>query len=214
MSYSYFHGWGFRSDFWHDCVHALSLSTQDVMLYDRGYFQTTIETPLQEYVKPKMIVAHSMGLHFLPIEMIQEVDTVVLLSTFDHFGRREEIDQMIDKMENDPITLLKNFYRRAALPKKPWHKIPSCINAQLLIQDLQLLQNASLDPKKLEALQNKTTIIHGALDRIVALEKAQDLHKKIRGSRLMVLSEMGHLPTEQNYTEIAGLFRSIGAPSL
>ncbi len=168
-----YHGWGINGDFW---APLKSVLPDHVFLKpaDRGYFGGEFEPEFSEEAHSKVLFLHSYGVHWCPIQKLEQADTIVILNGFDSFHpltnpAKSRSKKILKGMEAgfklDPDKVLEAFYKNCfggkefEMPDLNWK------NRSLLSKDL-----ASLHKTKLKL--NKRTIanwiiIDSASDRIV-----------------------------------------------
>ena len=188
------HGWGFGAwcwDGWREVLPA------DFALHclDRGYFGQ-VETAASG--RPHIVITHSLGLHLVPPALIEGAKLIIALSGFRHFHSarlnharrsRRMVEQMSLRLGQEPQALLTDFYIRCgAVDVDGRQGLP---DVGRLSEDLQLLQESVLNPG-LWQTGVPVRIVHGGDDRIVALERGDELHELVSGSELTVLPEAGH----------------------
>lgn len=192
------HGWGCDGTVWHKWLPAINKNAT-YQIFDRGYGEIDGENiSLSNTTSFKVLIAHSLGLHFIPLEFFQRINVLVLISSFRHFhekslkGRLSEqrISWMRRRLMTDPQALLQDFYsncgwKQAKLPH------PDKIDRQLLCDDLTFLDKNQID---LAALQEIPLILllHGARDQIVSAEHSQLMHKLLPNSKLFVHEQAEH----------------------
>ena len=187
------HGWGFGAWCW-DGWRAVMPEGFAFHCVDRGYFgPATADVP----PRPQILITHSLGLHLLPPDLAAGAGAIVVLGGFRHFHHEDErlarrsrhtIDKMALRVGREPWALLADFYARCGMAEA---RAQGDIDVELLYGDLMLLQEHELD---MDFLQTGVPIriVHGDGDRIVPLEKANQLHGLVPGSALAVLHGAGH----------------------
>ena len=113
------HGWGFGAwcwDRWRDVLPAgFALHCPD-----RGYFGS----PVAVAARPRIVLAHSLGLHLLSSQL-WAADLIVVISGFRSFHSacarqtrrsRRTVEQMLARLEREPAALLADFYARCGAP--------------------------------------------------------------------------------------------------
>lgn len=73
---------------------------------------------------------------------------------------------------------------------------------RMLVRDLPALE------ARLPAIRAPTTVVSGSADRIVPVASARALQQSIPGARLVVLPGAGHLLTQRQAVELAGIIRA------
>ena len=193
------HGWGFGAwcwDRWRDVLPA------DFALHcpDRGYFGPAVAVA----ARPRIVLAHSLGLHLLSPRRWAAAELIVIISGFRSFHSpcarqarrsRRTVEQMLARLEREPAALLADFYARCGAPQdRRW---PGAVDIASLRRDLQLLQESVLELTAIP-IAAQVLILHGRHDRIVPVERAEELHALLPTSALAIVAEAGHaLPLTQ-----------------
>lgn len=173
-----YHGWGFSKEIWQGLAH---------YTYDRGYFGKSFWDIKFSRNSFKVCIAHSLGLHFIPNEVLQNLDLLIIFGGFTSFREKRVLKGMQRKLKVDPQAVLKEFYINCGL-----NDVVDLgeINTDLLIQDLDFLGCTELD---LNILKNipEIVVFHGDEDKIVPIEKALNIpgatFKKIPGGHSIKL---------------------------
>ena len=194
------HGWGFGAwcwDRWRDVLPA------NFALHcpDRGYFGPAVAVAAQ----PRIVVAHSLGLHLLSPQLCA-AELIVIISGFRSFHSacarqarrsRRTVEQMLARLEREPAALLADFHTRCGTPPDSdstelaevrWS---GAIDADGLRRDLQLLQESVLELAAIPAAA-QVLILHGSRDRVVPVERAEELRELLPNSALAIVAEAGH----------------------
>ena len=186
------HGWGFGAwcwDRWRDVLPA------NFALHcpDRGYFGPVVEVAAQ----PRIVLAHSLGLHLLSPQL-WAAELIVVMSGFCSFHSscdrqarrsRRTVEQMLMRLEREPAALLTDFYARCGAElDSHW---PEVVDADGLRRDLQLLQESVLE---LDVISDaaQVLILHGSRDRVVPVERGEELRELLPNSALAIVAEAGH----------------------
>ena len=186
------HGWGFGAwcwDRWRDVLPAgFALHCPD-----RGYFGPAVAVA----VRPRIVLAHSLGLHLLSPQLCA-AELIVVISGFRSFHSacdrkarrsRRTVEQMLARLEREPAALLADFYARCGTP--PDNRWSGAIDADGLRRDLQLLQGSVLELAAIPAAA-QVLILHGSRDRVVPVERAEELRELLPNSALAIIAEAGH----------------------
>ena len=186
------HGWGFGAwcwDRWRDVLPAgFALHCPD-----RGYFGPAVAVA----ARPRIVLAHSFGLHLLSPQL-WVAELIVILSGFRSFHSasarqarrsRRTVEQMLVRLEREPAALLADFYARCGAP--PDSRWPGAIDADGLRRDLQLLQESVLELSAIPGTA-QVLILHGSRDRVVPVERAEELREMLPNSALAIVAEAGH----------------------
>ena len=186
------HGWGFGAwcwDRWRDVLPAgFALHCPD-----RGYFGPAVAVA----VRPRIVLAHSLGLHLLSPQL-WAAELIVVISGFRSFHSacarqarrsRRTVEQMLARLEREPAALLADFYARCGAPSEgSW---PEVVDADSLRRDLQLLQESVLELSAIPTAA-QVLILHGSRDRVVPVERAEELRELLPNSALAIVLEAGH----------------------
>ena len=168
-----YHGWGMNGDFW---TPLKSVLPDHVFLKpaNRGYFGGEFEPEFSEEVESKVVFLHSFGVHWCPIEKLENADTIVILNGFDSFhplsnpakSRSKKILKgMQAGFKAQPDNVLAAFYKNCfgasefEIPDLSWK------NRSLLAKDLAALHKTKLKLNK-RTIAN-WVIIDSLEDRIV-----------------------------------------------
>ena len=191
------HGWGFDQRSFREWPEILGPGA--VTLLDRGYLGgAPVQLSNDHSGEQRILVSHSLGLHFVTIDQLASFAMIVVLSGFASFHglnpggssiSRKHIARMKRRLRREPEKLLADFYRDCSWPGQ----LPDFarMNVDLLADDLHLLDTAVL--RELGASQAcRVLILHGALDRIVSVERAAELQALVAGSTLQVIDDAGH----------------------
>ena len=187
------HGWGFGAwcwDRWRDVL------PTNFALHcpDRGYFGPAVAVS----VRPRIVLAHSLGLHLLSPQLWATAELIVVISGFHSFHSpcdrqarrsRRTVEQMLARLEREPAALLADFYARCGAPSD--NRWSGAIDADSLRRDLQLLQESVLELAAIPAAA-QVLILHGNRDRVVPVERAEELRELLPNSALAIVAEAGH----------------------
>ncbi len=187
------HGWGFGAwcwDRWRDVLPA------NFALHcpDRGYFGPAMAVEVQ----PRIVLAHSLGLHLLSPQLWAAAELIVIISGFRSFHSacarqarrsRRTVEQMLMRLEREPAALLADFYARCGVPSDSHRS--GTVDADSLRRDLQLLQESVLELSAIPAAA-QVLILHGSRDRVVPVERAEELREMLPNSALAIVAEAGH----------------------
>jgi pimeloyl-[acyl-carrier protein] methyl ester esterase len=186
-----YHGWGFGADCWSDWLPRFASLGGSLRCADRGYFGA----PQSWAFGPgsyKILLTHSYGLHWCPVEQLAAADLWICLAGFGAFHPAEEPDRrrsqrrvsrMIAKFATDPEVVLTEFWSNcegdAGLLSSPKPCFDQA-NGELLDRDLRDLDRCQLDPQI--SLPRRSIIIHGSADRIVPPSQGRALADRSPGS--------------------------------
>ena len=204
------HGWAGDSHGWAPWQQACQ--ARSWQSGDRGYGSLSQAEPHWNEEPPKasqrrVVIAHSMGVHLLPAEVLSQADAVVLLASFGRFipegkaGRhlRSAIAAMAEQLRSDRgETMLGDFLARAAAPADPALLSPtpfdsglSAIGRQRLSHDLDALRHTSGLPEGFPQ-QARVLLVEAGSDQIVAQEATDALAACLPQADRITLRGAGH----------------------
>ncbi|WNZ25315.1 alpha/beta hydrolase [Leptolyngbya sp. NK1-12] len=190
-----YHGWGFDHSCWQGWQEWLEQQSCDLKTADRGYFDASNSVNCKDDLF-KVIFVHSYGLHWCPVEQLNQADVLVIFSSFLEFHpeppnlkKRSQttIQQMLGQLSSDevrdsssnPRLMLQKFLTRSYHPIA-WHgPIPETLNIERLRQDLQHLNIAVIDPAVSRSVP-QVVVLHGSADRIVSATKGKALAEQLK----------------------------------
>ena len=156
---------------------------------------------------PRVVIAHSLGPHLLPVAVLEQADAVVLLASFGRFvapgagGRRLQaaINAMAAQLAGDGAeTMLRSFLARAAAPQSAELLPPGLTTAPLgpkgreqLGHDLHLLGRSAGLPEGFPS-QAKVLLVEGGADQIVSPEARHLLRQALPSADTLTLAGVGH----------------------
>jgi pimeloyl-[acyl-carrier protein] methyl ester esterase len=119
-----YHGWGFGADFWAGWVAKFAALGGTLRCADRGYFGAPQSWEFDQAAscQPasyKILLTHSYGLHWCPVEQMAAADLIICLAGFEAFHPAEEperrrsqrrVTRMIAKFATDPAAVLTEFW--------------------------------------------------------------------------------------------------------
>ncbi len=189
-----YHGWGFDRTCWQGWAARFGNESISFRAIDRGYFGAAIGDKNLN----KVIFVHSYGLHLCPIADLQQAELLVIFSSFQTFHPHKEsakrrsqqiLQQMLMQLENRPELVLDNFRQKCDLPSAQIQT--DSLNLDRLVEDLEDLGCCAIDLNLL-AILPQIVVFHGAGDRIVPVQKGQELAKALSNSLYFEIAEAGH----------------------
>lgn len=203
------HGWGFDSSAWEGWITHLQQSPDvetTVQIADRGYFGK--ENPVLGFAVPDaahIVVAHSLGIHLLPPQVVSQASLVVAIGAFLSFHSGDPLSQrrskrtlrlMRERLDNEPMAVLDDFfgncYKPLATRQLLVHKrTPGRLAVRRLVEDLDTLNNAELDASLLSKA-GQVLILHGTEDHVVPAAQAHELNMTVPASHLIMFEGAGH----------------------
>ena len=191
------HGWGFDQTCWEAWQPFAGNQVQQ--LYNRGYFgapnRLEALTPTE---RVRVVVAHSLGGHFLTPELLEGTHLLVLASSFgqyhdgssDQRRSRATTEAMRRKVIRSPLTVVSDFHNRCGY-ETVFIADTSTFNTDLLATDLDLLDQHSLDLDLLAKIPKKL-LLHGGKDEINPLYSSELLQNRLPGAVLKVHPDAPH----------------------
>ena len=187
------HGWGFGAWCWDRWREVLPANFA-LHCPDRGYFGSAVEVAS----RPRIVLAHSLGLHLLSPQLWAAAELIVVISGFRSFHSastrqarrsRRTVEQMLVRLEREPVALLADFYARCGAPLDS--RRSESVDIDELRRDLQLLQENVLELNAIPAAA-QVLILHGSRDRVVPVERVEELRELLPNSALAIVAEAGH----------------------
>jgi len=165
-----YHGWASDPSIW-DWLQTFIGQNNVVHRYDRGYFGGKNHINLEE--QPDVIVTHSMGLMFVPANVLANATFLVVLNGFAFFPSNDQatkrkttamLGRMKLNLQKDPHVQVEAFCTAAGM-----HLISRShptINVNQLSADLDLLSTAKVIPNEV-CDQAVIHFLHSTNDPIV-----------------------------------------------
>jgi pimeloyl-[acyl-carrier protein] methyl ester esterase len=206
------HGWAGDSRGWAPWQQACQARGWPWQSGDRGYGHLPQAEPNwnEDPTNPnqrRVVIAHSMGAHLLPAEVLAQADAVVLLASFGRFipegkaGKRLRmaVEAMAEQLRSDRAeTMLGNFLAQAAAPANPALLAPtpfdaglSAIGRQRLSHDLDALSHTCGLPDGFPQ-QARVLLVEAGDDQIVAREATEALAASLPHADRITLQGAGH----------------------
>lgn len=223
------HGWGFDETCWTQWLqqlHEIPDFAASVQLGDRGYFGNRQE--LRGFLEDsslKIVVAHSLGLHFLPEHILTSTDLLMVIAGFQSFHSgdplavrrsRRSVARMKQKLHASPATVLSDFWRNCYEPAADGSVLltdtdMATLDSERLLEDLDLLDQSKLDLCRLSGIPS-ILLLTGSHDAVVPARASHALQQALPGSQLSVVSGAGHaLPITHANLCILALRKALGA---
>jgi pimeloyl-[acyl-carrier protein] methyl ester esterase len=202
------HGWSGDAQGWEPFQIAWERRGWHGQCGDRGYGPRPPQAVAWlEGAGPRVVIAHSLGLHLLPTAVLEQATAVVLLASFGRFvpegrgGRRlrHALAAMAHQLAGPQAeAMLEAFRERAAAPQ-PASLLPPSITAEplgergrhQLEEDLELLTTTAGLPSGFPP-QARVLIVEGGEDQIVIPEARQLLRDALPAADTLVLAGVGH----------------------
>jgi len=193
IEWAFFHGWGFHAQAWEKFEKCFLPSVQ-AQRFDRGYWGNFSE--VKDFVSTettKIVVTHSLGLHWVPERVMERANYLIIFGGFEAFPIQDPqiLQKMKGSLSEDPVKLLKEFYKNCFSPQVVSWSITKPAHAEFLQDDLSFLERSKLYVTKLSKIK-KILIFHGTADRIVPFGEAEKLHQHLPQSLLFPIENAGH----------------------
>ncbi len=165
----------------------LDNSQTDILKIQSAVILDNYRKILNDKHNPLIVITHSLGLHFVPQEIIEQSKLFVIIGSFARFYSTDLIEQkyeltiikrMKTQLKNNPLTLISEFRKNCGLPLAT-DTLSQGLNAQKLNynqlnNDLTFLESVSLNLSSLKVKPN-VLIIHGSKDKIINVNKSEQL---------------------------------------
>ena len=191
------HGWAWGAGCWSSWRRIVPQAARLAPL-DRGYFKRPGRGG--GAARPQILVAHSLGLHLLPPHLFSTTELLVVLGGFQAFHAEEEpaarrsrqmVRRMLRRLDHEPEALLEDFYTRCFSPSPRRLEVPGDLDTGLLRKDLEMLHRDKLDLQPMDSIP-RILLMHGGCDRVVPLQRGEELHRRLQRSSLIVVEDAGH----------------------
>jgi len=155
----------------------------------------------------RVLIAHSLGPHLLPAELLAQADAVVLLASFGRFvpsgrdGRRLQaaLAGMATQLAGPrPEAMLQTFLQQVAAPEpveqlqaSPAAEPLTAAGVTRLQRDLQLLANSNGLPPGFPS-GARVLLVQAGCDQIVVPAARHDLEQALPQADVITLSRAGH----------------------
>ncbi len=203
------HGWAGDAAGWIGWPEAFGAEGWSWRSGERGYGGASPRLPEWEPQGSRVLIAHSLGPHLLPPELLERAEAVVLLASFARFvprgpaGRRlrtalDGMAAVLADAHGDPRPMLRSFLAEAAAPQ-PAEGMPpgpaqgpaGAIDRELLGRDLELLRQTASLPRGFPA-GVPVLLVEAAADNIVVPEAREQLRQALPQADVIRLEGTGH----------------------
>ena len=116
----FYHGWAFPPGVWNSVINQIKRSlpeiagiNPDFYVNNRGYFSDPSAIVRMRQGDLQIVVAHSLGLHFVPVSLLHKADVLISISGFLDFHAvqsdlsKKVVERMIKQFDNNPADVLK-----------------------------------------------------------------------------------------------------------
>ena len=220
------HGWGLDQRFWDSYKIDFQKDHWHWQDNERGYFSKNItqsrwiKNNLNDQIK--MVLCHSLGLHLIQENLLNEASHIVFINSFHNFlpstKKRNFIYRSLKRMENKiksskTENMLKEFIHRSFSPnnmtinfQNMFYKNLRGLNNNLLLNDLKKLYTDKNSLKSFDKNCN-VIIINSKNDLILDQDSSDDfielLKKTLTKKPILIeLANQGHCLTNLNLHQI------------
>ncbi|MEX0661086.1 MAG: alpha/beta hydrolase [Balneolaceae bacterium] len=197
-----YHGWGMGATFWNPLFELFD-DTISAQASDRGYFSESKSAEFNTKISgKKVILTHSLGLHWCDDEVLSKADHLIILGGFLNFHPADKkesrkskliLREMLSQFVESPQKVLQQFYENASSPSKNSIAVPENLNHDVLLGDLTLFMEDHFRQQRLFEVP-EISIIHGSKDQIVSHHQAREMYHALRySSQYFELKNAGHL---------------------
>ena len=220
------HGWGLDQSFWDSYKDEFQKNGWHWQDNERGYFSKNVTQ--SKWIKNnfndqiKMVLCHSLGLHLIQRNLLDEATHIVFINSFINFlpsgKKRDLVYKSLKRMEKkiksfEAEIMLKEFIRRSFSPnnmtinfKNMFYKNLECLNNNLLLSDLKKLYT---DTNSFESFEKNCNVIviNSKNDLILDQDSSNNfielLNKTLtKKPTLIELSNQGHCLSNLNFYQI------------
>lgn len=202
------HGWASDRRVWEAFAAASRTRGWRWQAPDRGYGPCPARpSGWHRQSSRRLLIAHSLGPHLLPPEVLASADAIVLLASFGRFvppgqpGRRlsAALSSMAKGLKGDGAeSVLRAFLKEAASPQSS-SQLPATIlesplsahGRRRLLEDLALLANTEGLPQGLSST-SPVLIVEAERDRIVLPETRRLLREALPQAERIECAGIGH----------------------
>lgn len=185
-----FHGWAHDANCWQSLQIFFPEDIRFVS-WDRGYFGASNEVnDFQSENNLNIVLAHSFGLHFIPLSLIQKADGLILCSTFSSFEKERVLQRMYQSMKSNTAYVLSQFHANCAYPSHSEWRMPRKFSDELLLNDLEMLSSSFFNHELIDK-DKPILMLSGDSDRIVDKENINNL-AKLMAMNVVSIPKSGH----------------------
>jgi pimeloyl-[acyl-carrier protein] methyl ester esterase len=196
------HGWAFDGQMWDPWLPVLERSGVGTHVGERGYFGAKLSTPrFGDQAKIRIVVAHSLGLHLLPPEVLANADAMLVIAGFLTFHPSDPMEQrrsqrviktMLAKFNDAPDVVLSDFWKNAYAPEHEHTPLVTRTDGttQRLAEDLERLHGCNMG---IDVIGEKPILfVSGDADRIVSHSVFQSFVESAHNCDAYTLKGAGH----------------------
>jgi pimeloyl-[acyl-carrier protein] methyl ester esterase len=194
-----YHGWGFDRHCWRDWQVALAAQEIDLQCTDQGYFGAPLSWSFKTDA-PKLLLAHSFGLHHITQEQLAMAEGLVIFAGFLTFHPSSSpqhdlsvaaLTTLQENFQQQPALSLAAFRQQCFRPQSDPFELPQRLHPERLSTDLAQLHS---HPLNVAAVRQVPHILwlQGRLDRIVPLSVGQQLFQALPQATGQELPRSGH----------------------
>lgn len=222
----FYHGWAFPPGVWNSVINQIKRSlpetagiNPDFYINNRGYYSDPSAIVRMRQGDLQIVVAHSLGLHFVPVSLLHKADVLISISGFLDFHAiqaelsKKVIDRMIKQFDNNPGDVLNNFYSNVfhPAPVSPNFQFEDVGNVRLprLLEDLLFLNSSQLSDRIFPD-SCRIYLFHGDQDKIVPAAHTQKWMQGMNQTSGRIVTGAGHaLPVTHADEIVQGINKAI-----
>lgn len=222
----FYHGWAFPPGIWNSVINQIKRSlpeiagiNPDFYVNNRGYFSEPSAIVRMRQSDLQIVVAHSLGLHFVPVSLLHKADVLISISGFLDFHAiqpdlsKKVVERMIKQFDNHPSDVLKEFYSNVfhPAPVSPNFQFDDVSNIRLarLLEDLMFLNSNQLS-ERIFPDSCQIYLFHGNQDRIVPAAHTQQWMMGMNQTSGRIVIGGGHaLPVTHSDEIVQGINKAI-----
>lgn len=211
------HGWGFDSTMWDGWVDAFAKDGAVCLSAERGYFGLPKENPqFSDDADFKIVVAHSLGLHFISESELEQCDALLILAGFLNFHPTEQLARkrsqrviraMKEKLTKDPAALINDFWANCYAPELTKVKfLPvETMHINLLLEDLQVLDQNEIPASRFAKVPQVVSVA-STTDHILHQSTADQMADISPNTTLIKVPDLSHAFPLTSALDCASLF--------
>jgi len=222
----FYHGWALPPGVWNSVINQVKRSlpettgiNPDFQINNRGYFSDPSAIVRMRQGDLQIVVAHSLGLHFVPVSLLHKADVLISISGFLDFHAihpqlsKKVIQRMINQFDKHPSEVLGEFYANVFYPQPvpPNFQFEDVSNIRVarLLEDLMFLNTNQLSDR-IFSDSCQIYLFHGNQDHIVPAAHTQKWMMGMNQTLGRIIVDGGHaLPVTHCDDIVQGINKAI-----
>ncbi len=188
---------------WQSWTDALSNEDTVCLTAERGYFGLPKKSPqFSADVQLKIVVAHSLGLHFVSESELEQCDALLILAGFlsfhptDQLARKRSqrvVRAMKEKLTKDPAALINDFWAGCYAPELTKAKFfpADTMHINLLLEDLQILDKNEIPASRFAHVPHVVSV-SSTTDQILHQSTADQMSAISLDTTLIKVPDLSH----------------------